>query len=474
MVSFAALDYGIVGLFLAAIFALGFSAKLRDASMLQYLVAGRNLSLPVFVTSIVCTWYGGILGIGESVSYYGAGTMLLLGVPYYVFALFYAFRLADKVRDSEHVSLPERLTHVFGSKVGLAASGLIFLLGVPSAHVLMLGTLVQSFTGSSLEITVVAATMVGSLFLYRGGLLADVRVSVLAFAMMYFGFAMMVIFCLVNHSGSLMAYAKATPAMVSWNGGQAWTVIVGFFILGAWTLVDPGFHQRVASTASPEVSRKGLKWAVACWAVFDLMTITTGLFALSLMKEVPANPLLIFPLFGNQILPSGLKAVFFCGMLGTILCAMVGYALVSGATFGREIVAGLAKVTDDHKVKVLTRVGIFVSLLVAIGLALSIRSVVSIWYNWGGVVTGALLVPIIWSYLVPERTGRNPLVFASILASSVATTSWWIYGTTHGNPFLSIETSFGSVPVGTILPGLLVSGIILAIGSKLQSRQGVR
>jgi SSS family solute:Na+ symporter len=247
----------------------------------------------------------------------------------------------------------------------------------------MLGTLVQSFTGYSLEITVVAATLVGSLFLYKGGLLADVRVSVLAFAMMYFGFAMMVIFCVANHSGSLMAYAKATPAMVSWNGGQAWTVIVGFFILGAWTLVDPGFHQRVASTASPEVSLKGLKWAVACWAVFDLMTITTGLFALSLMKEVPANPLLIFPLFGNQILPSGLKAVFFCGMLGTILCAMVGYALVSGATFGREIVAGLAKVTVDHKVKVLTRVGIFVSLLVAIGLALSIRSVVSIWYNWG-------------------------------------------------------------------------------------------
>lgn len=473
MVSFAPLDYGIVGLFVAAIFALGFSAKLKDSSVLQYLVAGRNLSLPIFITSIVCTWYGGILGIGESVSYYGAGTMLLLGIPYYVFALFYAYRLADRVRDSEHVSLPERLSNVFGSKVGLVTAGLIFLLGVPSAHVLMLGTLVQSFTGGSLEVTVVVATLVGSLFLYKGGLLADVRVSVLAFAMMYFGFAMMVIYCFANHSGALATYGQANPAMMSWNGGQAWTIIVGFFILGAWTLVDPGFHQRVASTVSPEVSRKGLKIAVVCWAIFDLMTITTGLFALAMMKGTPANPLLIFPLFGNQILPSGLKAVFFCGMLGTILCAMVGYALVSGATLGREILAVLTNTTDDRKIKLLTRIGIVLSLFGAIGLALSIRSVVSIWYNWGGVVTGALLVPIIWSYLRPKETSSNPLVLASMLLSFLTTTSWWIYAASHNNPFLSIETSAGSIPVGTILPGLIVSGVILAIGSKLQPRQRV-
>ena len=77
----APLDMGVVGLFIVAILALGFSARLRENSVLQFLAAGRALTLPAFVATLVSTWYGGILGICESVSYYGVGTWLLMGVP---------------------------------------------------------------------------------------------------------------------------------------------------------------------------------------------------------------------------------------------------------------------------------------------------------------------------------------------------------------------------------------------------------
>ncbi len=88
------IDLVVVALFLGALFALGFSAKLKQNTVLQYLAAGRSLSLPVFVATLVSTWYGGILGIGESVSYFGLGTWLLLGVPYYLFGILYSLILA--------------------------------------------------------------------------------------------------------------------------------------------------------------------------------------------------------------------------------------------------------------------------------------------------------------------------------------------------------------------------------------------
>ncbi len=155
MVTLGTLDAVIILVYIAALLALGFSAKLRDSSVLQFLVAGRNLTLLPFVATLVCTWYGGILGMGESVSYYGVGTLLLLGVPYYIFALTYAFFLAKRVRGAEEISIPERLSRTFGRPAGLIGAFLIFLLAVPSAHVLMLGILVQLFTGWNLLVSVV-------------------------------------------------------------------------------------------------------------------------------------------------------------------------------------------------------------------------------------------------------------------------------------------------------------------------------
>ena len=88
------LDLAVILLFTACLAALGFSAKLRENSVLQYLAAGRQLSLAAFVATLVSTWYGGILGMSESVSYFGLGTWVLMGVPYYVFGVIYAVWLA--------------------------------------------------------------------------------------------------------------------------------------------------------------------------------------------------------------------------------------------------------------------------------------------------------------------------------------------------------------------------------------------
>ncbi len=465
MVTFAPVDILIAALFIVFLLFLGFSAKLADNSVLQYISAGRKLTLPMFVSTLVCTWYGGILGIGESVSYYGVGTMLLLGVPYYVFGLLFAFVLAKKVRGAHEISLPERMRLQFGRGPGLLAAGLIFLLAVPSAHVLMLGILVQLFTGWSLWVSVGVSALVGSLFLYRGGLLADVRASILAFLMMYIGFATMVVICLGRTPFNAMLAQLPAPALATPTGGQSWTMILSFFILGAWTMVDPGFHQRVASAETPEVGRKGVVVSVAMWFVFDLLSITTGLYAIHFIKTAPANSLMYFPLLGEMVLPAGLKAVFLCGILGTVTCAMVGYALVSGSTIGREIVAVLRPSLNEDQVKNWTRAGIGLAMTLAAIIGTSVASVVTLWYALGGVVTGALLIPVLIAYLKPKDSVSATTVSVAIVGSFAVSLGWWIYATRAGNPYMTVDWGGNPISVGTLLPGLLVSWACVGLGS---------
>lgn len=465
------LDAAIVALFFAAILALGFSAKLRENTSLQFIAAGRALTLPTFVATLVATWYGGILGIGESVQYYGVGTWLLFGVPYYVFALVYALVLARRVREAEQISIPERIGARWGRSASLVAAGLLFLLGVPAAHVLMLGTLAQSLTGWGLALSVIVATLASSLFLYKGGLLADVRVSLLSFTMMYVGFAVIVAYCLVAFPlGDTMKSFAGTNTL-KLDGGVGPLGVVSFMVLGAWTLIDPGFHQRVASARDPETGRKGVLVAIVCWVVFDLLSVTAGLYALALMKSPPQNPLLIFPLFGDQVLPQGLKALFLCGILGTVLTAMVGYSLVSGATLGRDILAQALRVDDERKKANLARLGIAASCLVAVPVSLSFNSVVLIWYLWAGAIIGALLLPTLASYVWRDSGRLSPsVVTASMLIGFIISVSWLIYGSQTGQGQVVRFAGGTEIDVGTLLPGALASGTVLAIGALTQKR----
>src|SRR5579862_1237580 len=476
-VTFAPLDYLVVGLFLAAILALGFSAKLRDSSILQFLTAGRSLSLPAFVATLVTVWYGGILGIADSVTYYGIGTWLLMGVPYYLFAFVYAIWFAKRVRGADQISIPERLTMRWGKTAGLVGALIMFCLAVPAAHVLMLGSLVQSFTGWDQMPAIIVATLIGVLFLYKGGLLADVRVGMLDFVMMYVGFLVIDVYCLATHPPSTIVSSLRDQNMLSFSGGKGPLVVATFMILGSWTLVDPAFHQRVASSESPETGRRGIFVSIGFWFLFDILSIGAALYAMALVKTKPSS-LLLYPVFGDQILPSGLKALFFCGMLGTILSAMVGYTLVSGATIGREIVARLKPGLTDTEVTLASRAGIVISCVFAIWLALNIHHVVDLWYSWTGCVIGAMLIPVAIAYLRDKAFLTAPSwIVASMVLAFVVSFVWLLYGLKTNNSLLNvafIQSEHGlsikaeaepdspspgrlDVPVGTLAPALVIS-----------------
>lgn len=428
-------------------------------------------------------WYGGILGIGESVATFGIGTWVLFGVPYYAFALIYAFWLAPRVRYAPQLSIPERVQLRFGTAAAVAAAILLFLLAVPAAHVLMLGTLVRALSGWDLWICVLLGTLVGATFLVKGGLLADARVSLLAFLMMYLGFGAMAVWCFTHYSLS-SAIDALPPAQRTWDGGTGIIYVLSLFIVGAWTLVDPGFHQRVTSASSERVGRIGVLISTGFWFLFDMLSISTALFALATVKS--SESLDLYPQFAQQTLPPGLKAAFFCGMMGTITSAMVGYSLVSGTTIGREIVGRLKPELDDRQVTLWSRIGIAAACAVAIGLALQIQSVVDLWTAWAGAVVGAMLLPVVLAYKRNLRIAiGNGWVLLSMVAAFSVAIGWMIYGRTHGNELLELGVqrgegglrlflpgSNGPIPadaskiaIGTLLPGLLTSALVIALGA---------
>jgi SSS family solute:Na+ symporter len=91
------------------------------------LLAGRTVTLPAFVATLVSTWYGGILGIGEYAYLNGISNWVLFGLPYYFFALLFALFLAKRVRASRLVTIPDKLYQTYDLKTSLLGGLLTFL-----------------------------------------------------------------------------------------------------------------------------------------------------------------------------------------------------------------------------------------------------------------------------------------------------------------------------------------------------------
>ncbi|HWP30342.1 MAG TPA: sodium:solute symporter family protein [Fimbriimonadales bacterium] len=429
-VTFSWLDYSVVALTLIAFVTLGLSVRLREYTVLQYIAAGRRLSLPLFVATLVTTWYGGILGVGEAFDFYGLSTWVILGVPYYVFGVAYALFMAHRVREDEQISLPERMERCYGRPTSIVSAFLVLILGLPAAHIAMMATLAEVTTGLPYVWSAVIGTLFGTLFLYRGGLLADARANTLSFVLMYLSFMIMLIIAVAKFGAPMQLIQKLPETSRSWDAGQGVFFVLSWFLIGAWTFVDPGFHQRVTSIRNPDLARKGVLISVLCWMFFDLLTTGVALYAYSALGS--GKGLKLFPLFGDAVLPSGLKGLFFAGMFGIIISSLVGYTFVSGSTIGRDLISRAYPKISETKTVWITRFGVFLATVLGLVFALLIPSVVYLWYDLGSIAIPGLLLPVFFAYATRWRP-YPVTAFASMLFGSLGALTWYLLVTRNPN-----------------------------------------
>ena len=84
IVNLSSADVFILLLFFATIVVIGAKFVRTQGKVLDFILGGRTLTLPIFVLTLFSTWYGGILGVGEFGFTYGVSSWILQGVPYYI------------------------------------------------------------------------------------------------------------------------------------------------------------------------------------------------------------------------------------------------------------------------------------------------------------------------------------------------------------------------------------------------------
>jgi SSS family solute:Na+ symporter len=458
---FHIIDLTIIGAYFAVVVFLGWikGGQPKDE---DYLLMGRQLTMPGFLLSLVSTWYGGILGASEYSYVYGLSNWIVFGVPYYVFAGVFALLLAKRARKQYVISIPHLIGEKYGTTGRVLSAGLVLILATPAPYVLTIGVLLNFLLGVPLVPAIIAGALFSYLYVYRDGLAVIIRTDLFQCVLMYGGYILLFVFAWMTWGSPVELWSsvrEASPDHLSPTGGEPVSYILVWFFMASWTLVSPMFHQRVYALRKARHAVPGIFSAILLWCVFDFLTTVIGLYAFTHLPDL-ADPRVAHLAVGEVLLPIGLYGLFLTGIFSVVMSTLDSDMFISGVTLGPDML-GRVPVLSRLRDPVMTRIGMAIVTLVSILFAVFVPSVVDMYYTIGTLAVPGLLLPVLSSAGVfPVISSR--LVGLHLVVVPAVSAAWYLINHDRPEWLPHVEPFYP----GCIASGLIWTGGLLARRSR--------
>jgi len=461
MISFSSLDIIVILLFFLVLLTIGFitSKKTKNNSE-DYLLSNRKMGLFLFVLVTVSTWYGGIIGVGEFTYRYGIVSWFTQGFPYYIFAFLFAIFFAKKIREASLFTIPDKLGEVYGKKIGLASSIVVFILVSPAPYLLMTANLISLVFNTNIISSLFISLILSGSYLIKGGFRSNIYADAFQFFVMFTGFIIILVVSVFSFGGFDFLQTNLPASHLSTTGGTSPAFIVVWFLIALWTFADPGFHQRAYAAKSGDIAKKGIIISIFFFALFDFLTTSTGLYAKAVLPDL-SQPMMAYPLFAEKVLGSGLKGIFYAAMFATIISTLNSFLFLSATTIGRDFIFRIKIDSNEEKIKSYTIVGIIISGLISILIAYLIPSVVEIWYTIGSLFIPGIILPVVSAYYPKLRISPH-FILSEIVIAVCLSTMWMEYRKTQSGLISEVEP---------MIVGLFVAIVIHLIGMLLKKKR---
>ncbi len=413
-------------------------------SVLDLLLLGRQLTLPLFVANLVSTWYGGILGVTQISFQSGIYNFLTQGVFWYITYLLFAFFLVDKLRKYDAVTLPHLVGQMFGPRSEKISALFNFFNILPISYALSVGIFLQMLFGGELWAMTLVGTMSVVLYMLAGGFRAVVYSDLVQFTVMCTSVLIVVLFCLSTYGGISFLQQHLPSSHFAWLGGHSISTTLVWGLIALATLVDPSFYQRVFAANTTRTAKLGIFISTGVWILFDLCTTAGGLYARALYPNADSGQ--AYLVLVMEVLPSGFRGFVLAGILATIVSTLDSFIFIAGTTLSFDLLPKKFrwKILPHH-------VSVIFSGLLTVALSLVFSGgIKDIWKTLGSYSAGCLLLPLMLAHLKPKIISDNFFVISSLTSAIVI--SYWRFGNLP-NDYMGIDPLYVGLGTSFILIG---------------------
>jgi SSS family solute:Na+ symporter len=394
------IDVAVIVIYLAAMLAIGAFLARRTVTVDSFLLAGRAMTTPILICTLVSTFYGVDVLFGTSELGYTEGIVAWFSYsrPTYLFLVIAALALAPRLRSDEYRTLPDVLDRHYGRSTQIVGALASFVYALPSLGLFGLGRAFSVVLGWEPWVGALLFGGIALLYTLCGGLLADVITDTVQFVMMCVTLAIALPIVMGRVGGFETLQHALDPSYFQPLGTiPLWLAIV-YALTGLVVFVEPAFYQRIFAARSARDVRNALLFGTLLWAAYDWCVTAAGMFAAGAVQK----GLLVGGFHANEALlrvvvyalPVGLTGVFLAGVLAAEMSTIDSYCLVAGGNLAYDIYRPLFRpAASERELLRWTRISIVAAWACGFVVAFSFERLLALWVFMSTILTATVMVP---------------------------------------------------------------------------------
>ncbi len=389
----------IIILYFLAIIGIGLWSKRKASGQDGFFVASRQGTTFLITGSLLATAVGGsvtvgMAGLGFEQGLTGAWWLLVGSIGLLISGFFFA----RKVRKFALYTLPELIEKQYGNRVALAASILIVIAwtGVVAGQIVAAGRVLSILGVGNAVCWMIIFTAVFVTYACLGGQLSIIRTDVFQAAILFAGIfiALALVFSWVGGMEGLRfslppAYFSF-PLSPEFNGKMLVSLLI---LVGATYVVGPDMYTRLFCAREEKTAQRSALLAAFLFIPLAFAIALIGMGAKVLYPGISAEQ--AFPQVIAGVLSPGLSGLMLAALVAALMSSADTCLLSQSVILTEDILKRFRPSLDEKKTILLTRSSILVLGLVALGLALALKSVISSLLFAYTIFTCGLVVPVI-------------------------------------------------------------------------------
>jgi SSS family solute:Na+ symporter len=389
----------IVIVYSLAMICVGLGARKKVRSQNGFFVAHRQISVAFITGSLVATAVGGsvtvgMAGLGFGRGLTGAWWLLVGSVGLVILGIFFA----KKVRGAALYTLPELVEKQYDRRVGLAASILIVIawVGVVAGQIVAAGKVLSILGMGSGSLWMVIFTIVFVAYTVIGGQLSVIRTDLYQAIIIYLGIFIALALFLPQVGGlnglrlSLPQSYFSFPVSSQFD----WKALLSLLILvGATYVVGPDMYTRLFCARNEKTAQRATFLSAISFVPLAFAIVLIGMGARVLYPQI--SPEQAFPQVISGVLSPWLGGVVLAALVAAFMSSADTCLLSQSVILTQDIIKQFHPSLSEKKTILLTRFNIILLGLLALGLAMLLKGVISSLLFAYTIFTCGLVVPVI-------------------------------------------------------------------------------
>ncbi|MFB0556410.1 MAG: sodium:solute symporter, partial [Dehalococcoidia bacterium] len=329
---------------------------------------------------------------------------------------------ARKARVVALYTLPELVELQYNHRVGLAASILIVIAwtGVVAGQIVAAGKVLSILGIASVTSWMIIFTLVFVSYAILGGQYSIIRTDVFQAVILFAGIfaALALVFSQVGGLGGLRT--SLPPAYLSFPLSPKfdWKMLMSLLILvGATFVVGPDIYTRLFCAKEEKTAQLSVFLSAFLFLPLAFAITLIGMGAKVLYPEISAEQ--AFPQVLNGILSPGLAGLILAALVAALMSSADTCLLSQSVILTEDIFKRFRPSFDEGKTVLLTRLSVLALGLVALGLAIALKGVISSLLFAYTIFTCGLVVPVIAGFYKEKLKVTSQGALAALIGGGV-------------------------------------------------------